>query len=69
LWRKRPFSFLLLKNPDKKSEYVKADDNQFDVDGQLRNGEYREYFKDDSLSCEGVYLNGEKTGEWRYYFA
>ncbi|MFO7682736.1 MAG: hypothetical protein R6X34_22085 [Chloroflexota bacterium] len=48
---------------------MKADDNQFDVDGQLRNGEYREYFKDDSLSCEGVYLNGEKTGEWRYYFA
>ena len=34
---------------------------------KLKDGVCKEYFKNGSLSCEGVYAKGEKTGEWKYY--
>ena len=38
-----------------------------DADGQLLNGIIREYFKNGTVSSEGEYINGSKTGEWKYY--
>ena len=43
---------------------MKRDKNKYDSKGQLKNGLFKEYFKDGTLSCVGEYLNGEKTGEW-----
>ena len=41
---------------------MKMDKNKYDSKGQLKNGLFKEYFKDGTLSCVGEYLNGEKTG-------
>lgn len=41
---------------------MKRDKNKYDSKGQLKNGLFKEYFKDGTLSCVGEYLNGEKTG-------
>jgi antitoxin component YwqK of YwqJK toxin-antitoxin module len=42
-------------------------DSKYGADGQLKNGVFKEYFKDGTLSCVGEYSNGEKIGEWKYY--
>ncbi len=46
---------------------MKIDDGPYDADGKLRNGPFRQLFKDGSVCCEGRHAQGEKTGEWRYY--
>jgi hypothetical protein len=43
------------------------DKNKFDADSKLKNGIFKEHFKDGTLSCIGEYSNGEKVGEWKYY--
>ena len=48
---------------------MKIDNSKFDKDGKLKNGVYKEYFKDRSVSCEGYFKDGERTGEWKYYLA
>ena len=40
-----------------------------DANGQLFHGDYKEFFKDGSVSNEGEYEHGSKSGEWKYYFA
>jgi hypothetical protein len=37
------------------------------ADGKLKNGVFKEHFKDGSLACAGQYLDGEKAGVWKYY--
>ena len=46
---------------------VKVDKSKHDTHGQLKNGIFKEFFKDGALSCVGEYRNGEKIGEWKYY--
>ncbi len=46
---------------------MKMDKSKYDADGELKNGVFKEYFKDGTLSCVGKYRNGEKVGEWKYY--
>jgi len=46
---------------------MKSDKSRYDASGQLKNGLFKEHFKDGSLSCVGKYKDGEKTGEWKYY--
>lgn len=43
------------------------DQTKFDADGRLKNGVFKEFFKDGTLSSVGEYSEGEKVGEWRYY--
>ncbi len=33
----------------------------------MKNGVFKEYFKDESLSCVGEYVNSEKDGEGELY--
>ena len=35
--------------------------------GKLKNGVITEYFKDGAVACVGAYIDGKKTGEWKYY--
>jgi hypothetical protein len=57
--------------PDSGSEErthpLKIDKDKYDNDGRLKNGVYKEYFKDGTLSCAGKYSHGEKAGQWKYY--
>jgi len=46
---------------------MKTDQSQHDADGKLKNGVFKEYFKDGTLACVGKNRNGEKIGEWKYY--
>ena len=46
---------------------MKTDQSQHDANGKLKNGVFKEYFKDGMLACVGKYRNGEKIGEWKYY--
>ena len=46
---------------------MKADQSKHDAGGKLKNGEFKEFFKDGTLACVGKYRNGEKVGEWKYY--
>jgi antitoxin component YwqK of YwqJK toxin-antitoxin module len=46
---------------------MKLDKSKCDADGRLKNGTFKEYFKDGVLSRVGEYRAGEKTGEWKYY--
>ena len=48
---------------------MQVDKFKHDSDGKLKNGVYKEYFKDGTLSCEGKYRRGERVGEWRTYEA
>ena len=48
---------------------MNGDKSKCDADGQLKNGIFKEFFKDGALSCVGKYRNGEKIGEWRTYDA
>ena len=38
------------------------DNTKFDKDGKLKNGVQKEYFKNGSVSCEGQFEDGERTG-------
>jgi antitoxin component YwqK of YwqJK toxin-antitoxin module len=49
--------------------FMKMDNNKFDKNGELKNGVHKEYFKDGSVSCEGEFKDGERTGQWKYYLA
>jgi len=33
----------------------------------MKNRIYKETFKDSTLSSAGEYIDGKKTGEWKYY--
>src|SRR5216117_3957841 len=46
---------------------MKMDKRKYDADGQLKNGVFKEHFKDGTVSCVGKYSNGEKVGQWKYY--
>ena len=35
--------------------------------GRPKNGIFKEYFKDGTLSNLGQFSRGKKTGEWKYY--
>jgi antitoxin component YwqK of YwqJK toxin-antitoxin module len=48
---------------------MKMNNSKFDKNGELKNGIQKEYFKNGSVSCEGAFINGERTGEWKYYLA
>jgi hypothetical protein len=61
-------SLTIPRKTTKKPTYaMKLDTSKYDSKGQLKNGLFKEYFKDGTLSCVGKYINGEKTGEWKYY--
>jgi len=45
---------------------MKTDKSKYDADRRLKNGIFKEYFKDGTLSCVGECRNGEKVGEWKY---
>ena len=47
---------------------MKTDKSKYDKDGNLKNGLFKEYFRDGSIACEGQHRNGNKTGEWKFYF-
>ena len=38
---------------------MKIDKNKRDAGGKLKNGMFKEHFKDGTLSCTGKYRNGE----------
>ncbi len=40
---------------------------KYNSNAQLKNGFVREYFRNGKLLSEGEYIDGEKTGEWKYY--
>jgi antitoxin component YwqK of YwqJK toxin-antitoxin module len=46
---------------------MKMDKGKYDAGGKLKNGIFKEHFKDGTLSCIGEYSNSEKVGEWKYY--
>jgi antitoxin component YwqK of YwqJK toxin-antitoxin module len=46
---------------------MKLNQIEHDADGKLKNGVFKEFFKDGTLACVGKYRNGEKAGEWKYY--
>jgi hypothetical protein len=46
---------------------MQAQQSKHGADGSPKDGEFREYFKGGSLSCEGHSRNGDKVGEWKYY--
>ncbi len=46
---------------------MKFDNSKYDKNGKLKNGLHRDHFKDGSVSAEGHFKNGERTGEWKYY--
>jgi antitoxin component YwqK of YwqJK toxin-antitoxin module len=46
---------------------MKPDQSKHDADGKLKDGEFKEYFKDGTLACVGKCCNGEKIGEWKHY--
>ena len=48
---------------------MKVDNSKFDKDGKLKQGPHQECFKNGSVSCEGNFKDGERTGEWKYYLA
>ena len=48
---------------------MKIDNSKFDKDGKLKQGPHQEYFKNGTVSCEGNFKDGERTGEWKYYLA
>ena len=54
---------------NKNSLLMKMDNSKFNKNGKLKNGVHKEYFKDGSVSCEGDFKDGERTGEWKYYLA
>ena len=54
---------------NKNGVFMKMDNSKFDNNGELKNGIYKQYFKDGSVSCEGEFKDGERTGEWKYYLA
>ena len=43
------------------------DKSRHESKGRPKDGIFKEYFKDGTLSCVGQYSRGEKTGEWKYY--
>ena len=47
---------------------MKIDNSKFDKDGKLKQGPHQECFKNGSVSCEGNFKDGERTGEWKYPF-
>ncbi len=47
---------------------MKIENAKYDSNGQLKNGVFKEYFKDESLSCVGEYVNSEKDGELEILF-
>jgi antitoxin component YwqK of YwqJK toxin-antitoxin module len=46
---------------------MKLDKSEHGRDGEFKNGVFEEQFKDGTLASVGEYVNGEKTGEWKYY--
>jgi len=54
---------------NEKIALMKIDNSKFDKDGKLKQGVHQEYFKNGSLSCKGIFKDGEKTGEWKYFLA
>jgi uncharacterized glyoxalase superfamily protein PhnB len=52
---------------DRHSDGMKPDNSKLDADGKLKNGVFRESYKDGTLACVGKYRNGGKAGVWRYY--
>lgn len=46
---------------------MKLDKSKVAARGRLKNGLFKEFFKDGALSCVDKFHNGEKTGEWKYY--
>jgi len=48
---------------------MKMDNSKFDKDGKFKQGVHQEYFKNGSLSCEGIFKDGEKNGQWKYFLA
>ncbi len=43
------------------------DKSKYHADGKLKNGVFKEFFKDGTLACVGKYRSGEKVGEWKFY--
>ncbi len=48
---------------------MKTDNSKFDQDGKLKHGVHQQYFKNGSLSGEGIFKDGEKNGEWKCFLA
>lgn len=46
---------------------MKADQSKRDTDGKLKNGVFKEHYRDGTLSCVGKYCDGTKVGGWKYY--
>lgn len=47
---------------------MKIDNGKFDVAGKLKNGVIAQLFKDGSVCCSGEWIDGERTGEWKYFY-
>ena len=46
---------------------MKADKDKYDESGRLKNGEFKEFFKDGTLASIGSYRDGERVCEWKFY--
>jgi antitoxin component YwqK of YwqJK toxin-antitoxin module len=46
---------------------MKLDKSKVGPDVKLKNGVFKEFFKDGSLACVGKFKNGGKVGLWKYY--
>src|SRR2546422_5730503 len=67
------FFFLMIRRPPRSTLFpyttlfrsknfrMKADQSKHDADGKLKNGVFKEHYKDGTLACVKKYRNGEKV--------